>query len=74
MLTNGGVGDDTDARSCSLSIKLSKIPYTGLTQHPAVLCLADLIYQAGFQKYFFSDFFFFLDFFFLISYYSFLFI
>ena len=37
MLTNGGVGDDTDARSCSLSIKLTNVPYTGLTQHPAVL-------------------------------------
>ena len=37
MLTNGGVVDDTDARYRSLSIKLSKIPYTGLTPHPAVL-------------------------------------
>ena len=37
MLTNGGVVNDTDARYRSLSIKLSKIPYTGLTPHPAVL-------------------------------------
>ena len=34
MLTNGGVGDDTDQRFRSLSIKLTKVPYTGLTQHP----------------------------------------
>ena len=31
------VGNDTDPRSCSLSIKLTKVFYTGLTQHPTVL-------------------------------------
>ena len=36
-LTNSGVGNDTDPRSCSLSIKLTKVPYTSLTLHLAVL-------------------------------------